>query len=384
MAEISGAQSLTVRPWVPDDEIEGPVVGAALDRWVARQASAAALTAAAEARSRSVDGFDGDGGQDGVDGQDGDGGIDPATAWSAGRSGTGMVAYSGRAFGGGIDGAEDEALGRSAAAAEARPRRPVSRWRAWLRRSCGRGAELWVPEPLRGARVDPGRRGAMALLLVAALAAAITAAGVWRDRPEARPVATVSAGSVGLVSADPPASSGAASPSSVADGSDSGTSATMAAVEIVVSVTGLVVRPGVVTLPGNARVADAIAAAGGLTDGADVTGLNLAAKLTDGASVVVGATGASVQGPSGATDASDGKAGGADPSGASGGGVRVDLNVADADELDTLPGVGPVMAGNIVAWREANGRFTSVDQLQEISGIGPARFAQLSELVTVS
>ena len=62
----------------------------------------------------------------------------------------------------------------------------------------------------------------------------------------------------------------------------------------------------------------------------------------------------------------------------------MDLNTADEAALDTLPGVGPVMAQNILAWREANGKFTTVEQLQEISGIGPSRYAQISPLVTVS
>ena len=327
---------LPAAAWLPEDDVEGPVVGAALDRWVARQAAA----------RRADDGGwpPGDAADDSV-GDDDAPDADPAP-WNS-----------------------DEGE---------RAHRPVSRWRARLRRSMGRGAELWVPEPLRGARVDPGRRGAMALLLVAALAAAITAVGVWRDRPEARPVTTVTAGSVGLVSAGPPpASAPVGTDGAIRDDIALPATSSSAPAQIVVSVTGLVVAPGVVTLPGDARVADAIAAVGGVAPGADVTGLNLAAKLTDGASVVVGATGAGVQGTApaagGAAGASNGSAAG-----------LVNLNTADADQLDTLPGVGPVMAGNIVAWREANGRFTSVDQLQEVSGIGPARYAQLSVLVTVS
>lgn len=271
-------------------------------------------------------------------------------------------------------------------------RRPVPRWRAALARRFTRSAELWVPESMRDARVDPGRRGVMALLLVAALAASITAVGVWRNRPEERAPATVSVTGApvdqaagngtrtvrsGSTSAEPatdePTPSGRPGNLSV--------SSTAAQADIVVSVTGLVARPGVVTVPAGARVADAIAAAGGLTAEADVTGLNLAARLGDGDAVVVTRTGGTVSGGSGATgsgrSASGGGAGGS-------GSARVDLNSADAAELDTLPGVGPVMAGNIVAWREANGPFTTVEQLQEISGIGPARYAQLAELVSVS
>jgi competence protein ComEA len=116
--------------------------------------------------------------------------------------------------------------------------------------------------------------------------------------------------------------------------------------------------------------------------------LNLAAKLADGDSVVIGAA------------ASGGASSGISNGGASAGGGAasrssaiagqpapsqlIDLNTADEAALDSLPGVGPVMAQNILAWREQNGRFSSIEQLQEISGIGPARYAQISALVTVS
>jgi competence protein ComEA len=259
----------------------------------------------------------------------------------------------------------------------------------------GRFAELWVPEPLRDARVDPGRRGAIVLLLVATLAAVVTAFGVWRDRPEPRPVETSAIAAL-AVSAEPSAGSppGSLPPiDGTTVGSDQATNPpsqatgdppapTPAATEIVVSVTGLVGEPGIVTLTAGARVADAIAAAGGAIDGADLTGLNLAARLADGDSVVVGSS---------AQDARSGVAGAADNNGAAASsgtpgttGGLVDLNSADEAALDTLPGVGPVMAQNILAWRESNGKFTTVEQLQEISGIGPSRFAQIAPLVTVS
>jgi competence protein ComEA len=151
--------------------------------------------------------------------------------------------------------------------------------------------------------------------------------------------------------------------------------------EIVVSVTGLVARPGLVTVPAGSRVADAIAAAGGAMGDADLTGMNLAARLTDGDSVVLGsspAAGGAASGVTGGGSSGPPTAGGAAASG------LVNLNTADEAALDTLPGVGPVMAQNILAWRETNGQFTTVEQLQEISGIGPSRYAQLSPLVTVS
>lgn len=252
-----------------------------------------------------------------------------------------------------------------------------------LSRPFARLAEIWVPEPLRDARVDPGRRGLIVLLLVAALAAVATAVGVWRDRPEPRPVE--SSAIVALAVSSPPATPAgaadqiAATPA-VAQGGAAGASTADSPSEMVVSVTGLVAHPGVVTLGAGSRVADAIAAAGGAAAEADLTGLNLAARLVDGDSVVVGgppaggglASGVSADGAGSGATAGSGPAGG-----------LIDLNTADESALDTLPGVGPVMAQNILAWRETNGRFTNVEQLQEISGIGPSRYAQISPLVTV-
>jgi competence protein ComEA len=147
-----------------------------------------------------------------------------------------------------------------------------------------------------------------------------------------------------------------------------------------------VAHPGVVTLPVGARVTDAIAASGGSTAEADLTGLNLAAKLADGDSVVIAAAAAGgansgVSSAGSANSASPGKPGSQGQRTSS---QLIDLNTADEAALDSLPGVGPVMAQNILAWRQQNGRFSSVEQLQEISGIGPARYAQISALVTIS
>ena len=250
-----------------------------------------------------------------------------------------------------------------------------------LGRQWGRFAELWVPEPLRDARVDPGRRGALILLTVAALAAVVTAVGVWRNQPEPVPVPmAASAATVAEPGGGANRSAGTAPSHSLSTAEESASAGDAnPASEIVVSVTGLVKKPGLVTLPPGGRVADAIAAAGGATADADVTGMNLAAKLADGDSIVLGDSSTDSAGPGEGVST-----GGVGPESADApGSSLVNLNTADEATLDSLPGVGPVMAQNILAWRDANGTFTSIEQLQEISGIGPSRYAQISPLVTV-
>lgn len=145
--------------------------------------------------------------------------------------------------------------------------------------------------------------------------------------------------------------------------------------EVTVHVRGRVARPGVVTLPAGSRVIDAIEAAGGVKAGASIGALNLARLLVDGEQVAVGVKGA--QG-----DATGAPSGDADEQDADGAGL-VDLNAATASELEELPGIGPVLAERIVQWREDNGRFTDVEVLGEVSGIGDALMAQLRPLVRV-
>lgn len=160
---------------------------------------------------------------------------------------------------------------------------------------------------------------------------------------------------------------------------------------VVVSVVGLVARSGLVTLPPGSRVADALEAAGGVVDGGDRDGLNLAQKVADGEQILVGLA-PGPDGPhgprSGIVGPDSGPAAHPHTGGSPGGGAGpeaglVDLNVADATALESLPGVGPVTASSILAWRTANGSFTRVDQLTEVDGIGPATLARLRPLVTV-
>ena len=139
---------------------------------------------------------------------------------------------------------------------------------------------------------------------------------------------------------------------------------------IVVDVSGKVRRPGVLRLPAGSRVADALRAAGGVKAGTDLTGLNRARVLMDGEQVVVG--GPAPPGPPGPPGSGQGGAQAAGP---------VSLNTATVEQLDTLPGVGPVLAQHIVDYRTQHGGFRSVDELREVNGIGDRRFADLQTLV---
>jgi competence protein ComEA len=147
-------------------------------------------------------------------------------------------------------------------------------------------------------------------------------------------------------------------------------SKTATAARMFVDVVGAVRRPGLYRLPAGARVADAMARAGGATRNAELELVNLAARLADGEQVVVPR-----RGPGGVA----GTAAGAGGAGATG---PVHLNSATIEQLDALPGVGPMTAQKIVDYRQQHGGFGSVDELDAVPGIGPARLADLRKLVT--
>jgi competence protein ComEA len=146
---------------------------------------------------------------------------------------------------------------------------------------------------------------------------------------------------------------------------------------VVVDVAGKVRRPGIVTLPVGARVVDAVTAAGGPRPGVRTTGLNLARVLVDGEQVLVGVP--PVAGPAAAAVGSPGPTSGT----AAGPAALVNVNTADQATLETLPGVGPVTAQAILAYRSENGPFSSVDELVEVSGIGEATLAEIAPHVTL-
>ncbi|WP_138733080.1 ComEA family DNA-binding protein [Modestobacter excelsi] len=218
--------------------------------------------------------------------------------------------------------------------------------------------------PGRTARLDPGRPGAWALWAAAVLAALAVVGWTWLDRPAVDQVPTPSS------TTPASATHASATPSPAPESSPPATPAGT----VVVSVVGQVGTPGLVTLPAGARVADALAAAGGLLPEADPAAVNAAAVLGDGQQIAVGVPGAAA--PAG------GAPGAAVPVASSAAGP-VDLNTATAADLDALPGIGPVLAQRIVDHRTANGPFTSVDQLDDVSGIGPAVFADLVDRVRV-
>ncbi len=139
---------------------------------------------------------------------------------------------------------------------------------------------------------------------------------------------------------------------------------------VFVHVSGAVAAPGLYVLGADARVVDAVAAAGGFAPGADEAAVNLARPISDGEQLHVPATG---EAPAAGTAT-------ADPAPGDG---RVNLNTAQAAELDTLPRIGPAMAQRIIEWRDANGRFTSVEDLLAVPGIGDKMLETLRALVTV-
>jgi len=169
-----------------------------------------------------------------------------------------------------------------------------------------------------------------------------------------------------------------------------------------VHVIGRVNDPGVHEISANGRIIDAIDAAGGMASGAHPGSLNMAQPVCDGCQILIPASGngkviapSGVQGGGGSPDGQPALGGaqsgaaavpggnGAAAQGAPASGEQVDLNTATVEQLQTIDGVGPVMAERIFTWRQEHGRFTSVDELQEIDGIGPKKFAKLKDRVRV-
>ena len=249
-------------------------------------------------------------------------------------------------------------------------------------------ALLALPSALRGARVGGPRAAIAGMVAVVLVAAAVFGVRVAWARAASAPETVPQPGSTAQQASAVASRSGVPGgfAGAAADGRASGgptaTATDAAGAEVVVHVVGQVKRPGVVVLAVGARVRDAVAKAGGARAGADLGALNLARPLVDGEQLRVPRPG---EAPSPVDAGSPGGPGGTGAAGGSGGGagVGVNLNTANQSVLEELPGVGPVLAQRIIDWRTEHGRFTSVDELAEVSGIGEKMFAQLQGKVTV-
>ncbi|MCS0646531.1 ComEA family DNA-binding protein [Curtobacterium flaccumfaciens] len=194
-----------------------------------------------------------------------------------------------------------------------------------------------------------------------------------------------------VVRGAPTAGAASGGPSPSAGASAGAAPSAPGAGRVVVHVLGAVRRGGVVELPASSRVGDALERAGGATDDADLDRLNLARVLTDGERLYVPRVGQQ-EVPEALGPVADGAAAGPTAGAGGGGGTAgtgvegsavVDLNTADQTALETLPGIGPGLAGRIIAWRDEHGRFTAVEDLLDVSGIGDVRFAELRDRVRV-
>lgn len=203
-------------------------------------------------------------------------------------------------------------------------------------------------------RLDGLSRGELTGLTVV-LVLTLGGAGLWYMRSLPKPIQVAEAPGLGQVSGPAGASSPGASPS---------------AASVIVDVAGWVKQPGVYELAAGDRVIDAIERAGGARKGAELSALNLAAPLVDGSQILVPRTGATTGTPG---------SGGSAP----GGTALININTAGATELEALPGIGEVLAATIVQYRTENGPFASVDQLEDVSGIGPSTLEEIRDFVTV-
>jgi competence protein ComEA len=219
-------------------------------------------------------------------------------------------------------------------------------------------------------RLDTLSRAELAGLAVVVLVT-LAGAGLWYTRSLPKPIQVSETQAVAATAASGPPVSG--EPFGVGASASASASASAAPAELIVDVAGWVRHPGVYRFDPGARIVDAVDRAGGARDGADLMVLNLAAPLTDGQQVLVPKKGRSVT-PVGTST-------GGTVTGTTGG--LVNINTADEPTLETLNGVGPVTAAAIIKYREENGPFATVDQLDAVSGIGPATLEELRDQVTV-
>jgi competence protein ComEA len=281
-------------------------------------------------------------------------------------------------------GGETAPEGKGATGAEEAPgtdRAAGPTWRERVGLAVRERTPLWLQT-----RCGLERRSVAALAVLLVAAALLAGGHFWSGRPEeveaprpvraALPYAGHGDGAEPVPKPSPGALGATAPPPSTVPGPDSGGGT------VVVDVSGKVRHPGIQRLPAGSRVADALRAAGGVRSGTDLGTLNRARVLVDGEQVVVGGD---APAPVPGSAPAPGTAGaGVPPGGAAaapGPASPLSLNSATVEQLDTLPGVGPVLARHILDYRTQHGGFTSVDQLREVTGIGDRRFADLRDLV---
>ncbi|MGW5471341.1 helix-hairpin-helix domain-containing protein [Streptomyces chartreusis] len=252
-------------------------------------------------------------------------------------------------------------------------------WRARAGLALRERMPVWLQ-----ARCGLERRNVVALTVVLVLAAGFAVQHFWvglaqsvRAPEVVRAAAPYEGGEPGGEQAGEPGSAASGTGASTAGASAAGAPGAVgtSAPEIVVDVGGKVREPGIHRLPAGSRVADALRAAGGVRPGTNTDTLNRARFLVDGEQVIVGSP--ATPAPEAGTSA--GMGGAAAPGAAPA--APVPLNTATVDQLDTLPGVGPVLAQHIIDYRTQHGGFRSVDELREVNGIGDRRFADLRNLV---
>ena len=248
----------------------------------------------------------------------------------------------------------------------------------------------WIPESVRPERLRDTRwtlspRHVVVLAAVLAIGLSWAAWSVFRARPETLPDTRPSTAATGSPVAQP--SSGSQSPAAAGTTQPAGAQASpnqpgqstgipgQPTGVVVVHVAGKVRRPGLVRAPTGSRVADVLTLAGGPLPGVDLTTLNLARQVTDGEQIIVGQPNALP--PASTPGATTSSAPTAPPE------APVNLNTATLDQLDALPGVGPVLAQRILDYRTQNGPFTTIDQLQEVPGVGPKKFDSLKPHVRI-
>lgn len=249
--------------------------------------------------------------------------------------------------------------------ADAQARHGARAWRGRVGPVLRERMPVWLQ-----ARCGLERRSVVALTALLVVAAAFAVQHFWTGRTQSvRPPEVVQAAAPFAEAAQAEGEPSKAPGNPTAGGT--------AAAEIVVDVSGKVREPGIQRLPAGSRVVDALRAAGGVRPGTNTDGLNRARFLVDGEQVIVGGPVAG----SGSAPVAGGTAVGGQAGSAAAPTAPVPLNTATVEQLETLPGVGPVLAQHIIDYRTQHGGFRSVDELREVNGIGDRRFADLRDLV---